>query len=439
MSTETIDTTRPVMPPVTPHGPRATLLLGDVRDALAALPSDHFHCAVTSPPYYGLRSYLPADDPAKPLEIGSEASLAAYVETIVGVTRAVRRVLRPDGTLWLNLGDCYASGTKGSGGIGKSGLIRDGRPESARATAASAVARQKHAPIRLECGVPNGNLLGVPWRVALAMQADGWILRADVVYEKRNPMPESITNRPTRAHEFVFLFARRSGYYYDADAIREPCTMRPQRRLRAHAGYDPASRHPRRGSYAAHVRDAPGVDGNPLGRNKRDVWPLAVGRFKGAHYATFPPALVTPCLLAGTSAAGCCARCGAPYERVVERVFVPQGDVSSAKGARGHAGQKPMDASNGWQDAPRGTTRVTTTGWRAGCDCVDGSTDSGQPRVVPCRVLDPFGGSGTVAEVALGLGRECTLVDLDARSEALVAKRIGADRLDVRRVPRGAP
>lgn len=215
------------------------------------------HCCVASPPYWGLRSYLPDEHPAKAQEIGQERTVQEYVDALVGVFRQVARVLVRDGTLWLNLGDTYATKS----------------PERA--------------------GVKKGELIGVPWRVAFALQADGWFLRSDIIWHKPNPKPESVKSRPTKAHEYLFLFSRQERYYYDVDALREPVTSTGgacfgKQRI-ATDGTGAQSRRLQSASQRNH----------PLGKNKRSVWRVPVRSFPGAHFAVFPPDLIRPCILAG--------------------------------------------------------------------------------------------------------------------------------------------
>jgi site-specific DNA-methyltransferase (cytosine-N4-specific) len=220
-------------------------------------------------------------------QLGLEATPAAYVSRMVAVFREVRRVLRDDGTLWLNLGDSYASRTDGSDG---------GWDGNNKVAGVARIRRQANDGNghRLHPGTKPKDLVGIPWRVALALQADGWTLRADIIWSKPNPMPESVTDRPTKAHEYLFLLTKRERYYYDADAIREP-----------HA---PASvtRYANGGSGAAGkpygMQQSP--RGNDDGRNKRSVWTIATESYAEAHFATFPTKLVEPCILAGCPEGG---------------------------------------------------------------------------------------------------------------------------------------
>lgn len=245
---------------------------------------------------FGLRSYLPGDHPDKALEIGSEKSLEDYVSTLVAVFHDVKRVLRTDGTLWLNLGDSYAASTSTNGGYSdKSTLGGFSSPFTK-----GRVAAQSGLPVKLEHGVPPKNLLGVPWRVAFALQADGWYLRSDIIWAKPSPMPSSVTDRCTTSHEYIFMLAKSEQYYFDAAAIAEPSTYAGKN---VTLGAKSLSK-----GQAAGASIRPGGNGNASSvvvtetRNKRDVWTIATAGFPGAHYATFPPKLIEPCILAGSRA-----------------------------------------------------------------------------------------------------------------------------------------
>jgi len=251
------------------------ILRGDCRDVLPALPAGSVHCCVTSPPYFGLRSYLPEGHPDKRLEIGLEETPDAYVAKMVSVFREVRRVLRDDGTLWLNLGDSYAGSGKGSGAGGK--------PK---------------------------DLIGIPWQVAFALRADGWWLRSHIIWHKPNPMPESVADRPTSSHESIFLLAKSAQYYFDADAVREPYSRNWFDRIASRTGgkSDKMRRIPlaRKGKRNRDRNDGgqPQGNGRLEGRNIRDVWTVASQPFGDAHFAAFPPALIEPCIKAGCPEGG---------------------------------------------------------------------------------------------------------------------------------------
>ena len=292
---------------------------GDVLDELRKMPDESVQCVVTSPPYWGLRDYGMTG------QIGLEKSLAEYIEKMVTVFREVRRVLRGDGTLWLNLGDSYAS---------------SGRSDRQESPGVGAKQEMKAPGRKLEWRAGGGHnfswfipffgtrikpkdLVGVPWRLAFALQADGWYLRSDIIWHKPNPMPESVTDRPTKAHEYLFLLAKSEHYYYDAEAIKEPGTSAP---TKMPDGWDTApgshgtihragrERGKRTEKQRGHGRRHEGFNARwdamtkeeqcGIGRNKRSVWTIATKPYAEAHFATFPPSLVEPCILAGCPSGG---------------------------------------------------------------------------------------------------------------------------------------
>ncbi len=285
------------------------ILEGDIREIAPTLPAQAANCIVTSPPYWGLRDYGQAD------QIGQETTLTEYVKTMVGIFRELRRVLREDGTLWLNLGDRYANVGKWGGRTG--GKHADGLPGS------PGLGRNKQD----YGGLKPKNLVGLPWHVALALQADGWYLRSDIIWAKPNPMPESVTDRPTRAHEYIFLLSKSEQYYYDAAAIKEPAvnsgggpfSAKYAAAQPAHGGKSgyrrKADSFKRNGSkreqpvvpgqgYGTHRPDRKESDWDTATRNRRSVWIIATKPYAGAHFATFPPALIEPCILAGCPPGG---------------------------------------------------------------------------------------------------------------------------------------
>ncbi len=249
------------------------VIVGDVRETLRTLPDASAQCCVTSPPYFGLRDYGHAG------QIGLEPTPDEYVAQMVAVFREVRRVLREDGTLWLNLGDSYARGFGG------------GTPGEKSASNAGSYERRSLG--KVPDGLKAKDLIGIPWMVAFALRADGWTLRSDIIWHKPNPMPESVTDRPTKAHEYVFLLTKAERYYYDAAAIAEEAT-----------GQDAGNgfARPHRLSVGGRGDPTPWT-ANPEGtRNARTVWPIATQPYKGAHFATMPPALAERCIKAGTKA-----------------------------------------------------------------------------------------------------------------------------------------
>lgn len=291
------------------------VISGDSREELKSLPEGSVNCCVTSPPYFGLRNY------GHEAQIGQEKNPADYVRSIVEVFSEVWRVLRDDGTLWLNLGDSYArnGGTKGGGN--------------------RELMHMEGTQSRM-CKIPNGSglkqkdLIGIPWRVAFALQDAGWYLRSDIVWHKPNPMPESVTDRPTRSHEYIFLLSKSPKYYYDAAAIREPASSSLIKQVEegyngtavkdyiassvqdasatksriicnARKRIDKQHGHERRHQGFNEKWDAlTPAEQSLLGSNKRDVWTIAPANYKEAHFATFPVDLIKPCILAGCPVGG---------------------------------------------------------------------------------------------------------------------------------------
>jgi DNA modification methylase len=335
------------------------ILEGDCREVLRTLPAESVHCCVTSPPYYGLRDY------GVDGQIGLEETPEQFIAQLVVVFREVRRVLRDDGTLWLNIGDSYA-GYHGN----KNAAYCD-----APSNKGGYFENQRASTVGLS-GLKQKDLIGIPWMLAFALRADGWYLRQDIIWHKPNPMPESVRDRCTKAHEYLFLLTKSARYYFDADAIKEPVTATTVARLSqnvdAQVGSDrvpgktngamkavrsKANSFKREGSkreqaipgqtVGTHRPDRVESEYDLDTRNKRSVWTIATQPFKQAHFATFPPALVEPCILAG---------------------------------------------------------------------CPEGGT-----------VLDPFGGAGTTGLVADRLGRDAILVELNPAYAEIARKRIHGD------------
>lgn len=453
---------------------------GDCRKVLHGLPANSVHCVVTSPPYWGLRDYGTAKwkggDPgcdhkqtvarhdggrtntngfhgsaARDSDKGAmsfrdvcqkcgarridsqivlEPTYQAFIAEMVAVFREVRRVLRPDGTCWVNLGDSYATGGSGVSGADNTshqGEItrQDGYKDSFRNSTKYVGQKLKIAAT----GLKPKDLCGIPWRVAFALQEDGWWLRQDIVWFKKNPMPESVTDRCTKAHEYLFLLTKSPRYYYDAEAIKEDSLDDESYRERRPRSPDKREGNP---FFATKVGNHAVGKTYPT-RNKRSVWQIATSPFPEAHFATFPPALVEPCILAGTSAKGCCGKCGAPWVREIER-----GPSSwDARKAAGHqtTGYHADDGAISSFDPYDKTMRPQeikhqgglgwvapkkTLGWSPSCKC--------NAAVVPCTVLDPFGGAGTTAMVADRHGRNAILIELGAKYVAMARRRIANDR-----------
>lgn len=267
------------------------IVCGDCLDVLRTMETDSVQCCVTSPPYYGLRDY------GVDGQIGLEASPAEYVDKLVEVFKQVRRVLRRDGVLWLNLGDSYA-GSWGAQSRQGPGAMQGRSIVAARQIAVAAHKRSHTGSIPPnEWGLKPKDLIGMPWRVALALQAAGWWLRSDVIWHKPTALPESVKDRPTRAHEYLFLLTKSRRYYYDAVAVSEPVTGNAHSRGN---GVNPKALH----DSAQHTRQnanwSAAICGLVERRNKRTVWTIASQPLDEAHFAVFPPKLVEPCILAGS-------------------------------------------------------------------------------------------------------------------------------------------
>jgi DNA modification methylase len=391
-------------------------------------------CVITSPPYWGLRDYGHSD------QIGLEATPALYVASIVSVMREVYRVLKDDGVLWLNLGDSYAGGKGQSGTRGAENQEgRNKRGESLnRGYQTLGGAKQTKptddkAALR-SSGLKPKDLVGIPWRVAFALQDDGWYLRSDIIWHKLNPMPESVTDRPTKSHEYVFLLTKQARYFYDAEAIKE--TSETIQGPRPFGGAGNGKQNTERHDYM--------YQGDNGTRNRRSVWTIATSPYSGAHFATFPPALVEPMVLAGTSARGECPVCGKAWVRVVEDS--PEYAAVKARmiGKTHEDTSKELERGKqqSWgRDKARVTQDVNTVGWRPQCDCAradwywcedcniskpiseltHGCPQCGETMTpapydpVPQIVLDPFAGSGTVGQVCRSSGRSFVGFDLSLK------------------------
>jgi len=437
------------------------------------------NCIVTSPPYYGLRDYGTAKweggdpncdhiNPKKPSstykvvdekrdeyaekllgvqfrdvcgkcgavridqQIGLEQTPAEYVNDIVQVFREVWRILRDDGTVWLNLGDSY-NGSGGAGGDYIEGGLKEGQPKY---------------PGRHINNLKLKDLIGIPWMVAFALRDDGWYLRQDIIWHKPNPMPESVKDRCTKSHEYIFLLSKSARYYYDNEAIMEVATgfdgrkdtkykggpkdmaggaherwqyksLETGRTGEVHSGYENPD-----GSLRVSFDDK----GVPV-RNKRDVWTVTTKPFKGAHYATFPPELVRLPILAGTSEKGHCPKCGARWERVItkggKRITEAMINAGCDKDGnydgtsqKDYANNKAQDASETKKRILKSMSAVYNYQWQPTCNC--------GLKPVPDIVLDPFCGSGTTLMVAKEMGRQAIGLDLSFQYLDTIAKpRLG--------------
>ena len=441
---------------------------------LKKLPDDSIHACITSPPYYGLRSYgtepriwpdgehlicpeaeheWGEDQPSfhsgqveqtkwKKISgpgvagnlsrgnycqkcgswrghLGLEPDVNLYVQHLVQIFRQVRRALRSDGTFWLNLGDSFAT----QNAVGNRTLtgrktgqalncFRDGYipPYHAADNVTTGIKRS------IPSGLKPKDLMGIPWTVALALRQDGWWLRSDIIWHKPNCMPSSVEDRPTQAHEYVFLLTKSDRYFYDNEAVKEDAVGIPSGNKVKLYGLNET---PIRSEGEGEIETVRGIPWKGcIKRNKRTVWTINTKPFKGSHFAVFPTTLVEPCVLAGTSEQGCCSRCGSPLERVTEKgeaIRIREGsDVS------GGAKQEAATGAHGDNSIFKTGIKyeIKTIGWKPTCVC-KGSVK------VPCVVLDPFAGSGTVGEVAKGLGRDSILIELNPSYVELIKQRVG--------------
>jgi DNA modification methylase len=416
---------------------------GDSLDVLRTLPDKSVHMCCTSPPFFGLRDYGtgeweggdPDCDHAVRREVkvesstlgggtknsghqqegyGSECGRCAarrvdrqigleetpdqWVQNLVRVFREVRRVLRDDGTLWVEIGDSYASSGNRTGEDEPRRDMSGGFGGKFMGT----YNQQGHAKSQRRTLVRNGevkpkDLLGQPWLLAFALRADGWYLRSEIIWARPNPMPESVTDRPTKSHSTVFLLSKQPRYYFDADAIREP-HQHDGRHVTQVVGKENSKQH----------RNGERWPGS--GANSRSVWTIPTQPTPFAHFATWPEALCRRMILAGTSERGCCPECGAPWVRDVERADDGTRDTRSNDRAIaiGH------DPSAVWR---AGEARsATTLGWSPFC--------GHQLEPVPCTVLDPFAGSATTMLVARNHGRHSIGIELNEDYLKIAAKRL---------------
>ncbi len=335
-------------------------------------------------------------------QIGQEDTVEGYVQKMVEVFREIRRILRDDGTVWLNLGDSYMSlngcspAPQTFSKDASDGQVKDFVPPNHK--------NQK--------GLKKKDLIGIPWRVAFALQADGWYLRQDIIWSKPNPMPESVTDRCTKSHEYIFLLSKNKQYYFDHESIKESAVGNP------HAPGNKNLTQPKNKGSRDPALEPDRVWASDGKRNKRSVWTITTKPFRGAHFATFPKDLITPCVLAGTSEHGCCSNCGAPWERKVEtsRTF-ESGSGRSGTLPKGKNG-KNLQGGGETKDIRMGSIcHSSNIGWEKTCKCVDAT-------VVPCTVFDPFTGSGTTAVVALQHGRNFIGTELNPEYIKIAEARI---------------
>lgn len=482
------------------------ILHGDSLDVLKTLPANHYQVCVTSPPYWSLRDYkvpptvwggdmvcdhewvgagakegftgkarwqhvqngkgeshTPSADRGRLSRdkhpeawglitqgafcaqcgawcgvLGLEPTPELYIAHVVQLFREVRRVLRKDGTLWVNLGDSYANDAKGPRGTDKSTLT-GGRDYERNASSTSP---QQKGWRGSTLGIKRKDLIGIPWAVAFALRADGWYLRRDIVWDKPNPKPESALDRPSTAHEYLFLFSKRAAYFYDNVAVREYATTGNHQHRNVNG---PEASHVPGASPHAGLRKTAGPG---AGRNCRSVWRIQVRPYKEAHFATFPEELPARCIRAGSSEHGGCATCGAPFRRLVRKGdWSPTQLAIAGANAQGeyrggatkpYVGGRAEDPSDLKRRILAGMRERVTVGWAPTCKCPPLSAP------VPCRVLDPFAGSSATGAAAIRLGRDFTGIELNPEYIDMAERRLKkggrtpqAEEAEARRRARG--
>ena len=440
---------------------------GDCIEVMKDFPDESIDCVVTSPPYWGLRDYGTAEWEGgdencdhkgkvvrtaapgssiqavnkganfvssgdckcgairKDSQLGLEETPEEFVANLVKVFSEVKRVLKKEGSVWLNLGDSYARTP--SSQVSQKGMCEskndDKKYEYSHKKDYGSIIKPK-------------DLVGIPWRVALALQSDGWYLRQDIIWHKPNPMPESVKDRPTSAHEKIYLFAKNKKYYYDADAIRVP--QKQDSIARAGRNYWDTNKV-ETGNYSIpNIESAKKLNQKVLDTvaegkipmaNKRNVWTVTTKPFRGAHFAVFPQDLIEPCIKAGSSEHGCCSKCGNPYIRITKKgdynlkhQIASGGDKDGkyyGKSKKDYSSAKAQDASETKKRILESMKEVIQVGWEATCKCNAGIKKS--------VILDPFGGSGTTGLVANNLGRDAILIELNKEYVEIAKKRLGED------------
>jgi DNA modification methylase len=431
-----------------------TIHNGDSLTVLKTLPSNYVHCVCTSPPYYGLRDYGCSG------QMGLEATLEEFLERMVELFREVRRVLRPDGTCWINMGDAYAQQNTRASRIELEKDRERAAAKNYKTGAFAGYAGWDRAARTVGGKLKPKDLIGQPWRLALALQADGWWLRSDIIWNKSNPLPESCKDRPSKSHEYIFLLTKSSRYFYDAEAVKEPLAestmprllravggghkhsngapgQKPQGLARSRPNGKGNAKTFRGGLYTNNTsfdnsapadRDSHGNVPSASGlRNKRTVWTFATEPFSARalgfentnHFATFPLELPLTCIKAGTSARGVCAACGKPWKRIVD----PSPEYARHLGKSYH--DHSADQARGMMQPKNGEFRsinaeYVTVGWQPTCQC-----EPSEP--VPALVLDPFAGAGTTLLAANQLGRHGIGIELNSEYCRIAERRLIED------------
>ena len=378
-------------------------LIGDVREKLKELPDKSIQMCVTSPPYYALRDYGESD------QLGLEDTPEEFVENMVGVFAEVHRVLRDDGTLWLNLGDSYNSGGAGKNVGGFQGQLHKKSKDRDK----SVIRSSQHKVLK---SLPPKSLMGIPWKVAIALQEWGWILRQDIIWAKKNCMPESVKDRFTKNHEYIFLFSKQPKYFFNQ--ILEPVKQVSIERAKSPMKHRTISTKGVKYDLSDNPNRVVRADGM---KNKRSVWNMRTASYKEAHFAGFPPELAETCIQAGCPEK-ICAECETPYKKVMEREKTIKAKKSEVRGMP--VGDKIVyhRKLGAKYEEKMKENPLIDKGLQKQCDC---ETDETKPGIV----LDCFMGSGTTAMVAQNLFRKWIGVELNPEYEKLIKKRTAQQTL----------
>ena len=403
---------------------KSQIIHGDALEILKNLPHESVQCCITSPPYWGLRDY------GVDGQLGLEKTPEFYVEKMVEVFREVKRVLRNDGTLWLNLGDSYTHGVPGGGYV-----FEKGRNRGDRKSYESDKARGREKISTLAEGLKIKDLIGLPWMVAFSLRADGWWLRSCIPWIKRNAMPESVVDRPSTAVEYIFLLAKTQKYFYDAEAVKmqgagnkwgkysnpkygngSEGRMQSVKELTKDEYVDKYQTRNRRNSdwfFESWRGLLTNEEGDPLAMVVNPVG------YSEAHFATFPEMMIEPLIKAGTSEKGCCPECGKPWVRVTDISYLQH--RKAGKWCDRGQEERGLNRSESQYKYGSATRIATTTGFSPTC------THNHEP--APCIVLDPFSGAGTTGLVAEKLGRDYIGIELNPEYVRMSNRRINAVKL----------